>query len=33
MILDTNKAIYQAMVDVDLDAVFVIQGWLLHNSK
>ena len=29
----TNKAIYQAMVDVDLDAVFVMQGWLLHNSK
>ena len=30
----TNKAIYQAMVDMDLDAVFVMQGWLLqHNSK
>ena len=29
----TNKAIHQAMVDVDLDAVFVMQGWLLHNSK
>ena len=29
----TNKAIYQAMVDVDLDAVFVMQGWLFHNSK
>ena len=29
----TNKAIYQAMVDVDPDAVFVMQGWLLHNSK
>ena len=30
----TNKAIYQAMVDMDLDAVFVTQGWLLqHNSK
>ena len=29
----TNKAIYQAMVDVDPDAVFVMQGWLFHNSK
>ena len=29
----TNKAIYQAMVDVDLDTVLVMQGWLLHNSK
>ena len=28
-----NKAIYQAMVDVDLDAMFVMQGWLFHNSK
>ena len=29
----TNKSIYQAMVDVDLDTMFVRQGWLFHNSK
>ena len=29
----TKQAIYQAMVDVDLDTMFVMQGWLLHKSK
>ena len=30
---DTNKAIYTGMVNVDPDAVFVMQGWLFLNSE
>ena len=29
---DTNKAIYDAMVAVDKEAVFVMQGWLFHSG-
>ena len=29
---DTNKAIYQAMANVDKDAVFLMQGWLFHSG-
>ena len=28
-----NKAIYDAMVTVDKDAVFLMQGWLFHSGK
>ena len=30
---DTNKAIYNAMVAADKDAVFLMQGWLFHSSE
>ena len=30
---DTNQAIYQAMVAVDPQAVFMMQGWLFHYSS
>ena len=29
---DTNKAIYDAMADVDSEAVFLMQGWLFHSG-
>jgi alpha-N-acetylglucosaminidase len=29
---ETNKAIYEAMANVDKEAVFVMQGWLFHSS-
>ena len=31
-LVDTNKAIYQAMVNVDEDAVLLMQGWLFHSG-
>lgn len=29
---DVNKAIYQTMAAVDTDAVFLMQGWLFHDT-
>jgi alpha-N-acetylglucosaminidase len=28
----SNKAVYSAMINADIDAMFVMQGWLFHSS-